>query len=214
MSRPKATEPLLIYLGMADYAVSAALVLEEEGVQKPMYFVSHVLRGPETRYPPLEKMALALVIVSRKLRPYFQSHQIKVRTCVPLRKVLTDFEASGRLLKWALELSEYNISYHLRPALKSQVLADFIAEYSTPPITSKKWELFVDGSTTQNGAGVGVSMTGPRGERLNYSIQLLFSITNNAAKYEAMIAGLTLAKEVGAREVQLFSDSQLVVRQI
>ena len=59
----------------------------------------------------------------------------------------------------------------------------------------------MDGSTSQNGAGVGISMTGPRGERLNYSIQLLFPITNNAAEYEAMIAGLNLAKEVGAREV-------------
>jgi hypothetical protein len=106
-------------------------------------------------------MALALVIASRKLRPYFQSHSIKVLTGVPLCKILTDFEASGRLLKWALELSEYDISYHPRPALKSQVLADFIAEYSVPPIASEKWELFVDGSTAQSGAGVGVSMTGP-----------------------------------------------------
>jgi hypothetical protein len=131
---------------MAEYAVSAALIMEDEGNQKPVYFVSQVLRDAETRYTPVEKMALALVMASRKLKPYFQAHPIIVLTSVPLKKALTNFEASGRLLKWALELSEYNISYQSRTALKSQILADFVAEYTVPAPSDEKLVLFVDGA--------------------------------------------------------------------
>jgi RNase H-like domain found in reverse transcriptase len=70
-------------------------------------------------------MAFALVVAARKLRPYFQVHPIKVLTSSPLKKIMTDYNASGRLLAWALELSEFEISYHPRIALKSQILTDY-----------------------------------------------------------------------------------------
>ena len=88
----------------------------------------------ETLYTQLEKLALALVRVPRKLRPYFQCHLITVLTTYLLKSILHKPELSGRLTKWTVELSEYDITFQPRTALKSQVLADFIADFA-PNIT-------------------------------------------------------------------------------
>lgn len=112
-------------------------------------------------------------------------------------------------------MSEFNITYHPHTALKSQIFADFIVEYSVPSEPPpNKWIVHVDRASSQNGVGVRVSLTGPRGEILNYALHFTFKNTNNVAEYEAMIAGLKIAGEVGAREVYLRSDSQLAVRQV
>ena len=97
-----------------------------------MYYVSKRLIDIETRYLEIKKLALALMIASRKLRLYFHSHTIRVLTNYPLRQVLQKPDASGHLLKWAIELSQLNIEFIPRPAIKGQALADFIAEFNTP----------------------------------------------------------------------------------
>lgn len=88
----------------------------------------------ETRYTQLEKLTLALVIVAHKLRSYFQCHLIIMLTMYPLKSILHKFEFSDQLTKWALELSEYDIAFQPRTALKSNVLANFIANF-TPNMT-------------------------------------------------------------------------------
>ena len=80
----------------------------------------------------MEKLVLALVITSRKLRPYFYSHTICVLTNYPLRQVLQKLDASSHLLKWAIELSQFDIEFIPRPTIKGQALVDFIAEFRTP----------------------------------------------------------------------------------
>ena len=102
-----------------------------EGKQHPVYYVSKTLVDAETRYTQLEKLALALVTVARKLRPYFQAHEVTVVSSFPLRAILHKPDISGRLTKWAVKLSEYDLSYIPRTAIKSQVLANFIADFST-----------------------------------------------------------------------------------
>ena len=78
----------------------------------------------------MEKLILALVTAARKLRPYFQAHTIEVPTEYPMKQVLHKQETSGRLMKWALELSEFDIRYKPKTAIKGQVLADFIMEFT------------------------------------------------------------------------------------
>ena len=78
-------------------SVSAALIREEEKVQKPVYYASWVLRGAEERYLPMEKLAFVLVTVARKLKPYFQAHTIVVLTDRPLRRAMSNLDAAGRL---------------------------------------------------------------------------------------------------------------------
>ena len=78
----------------------------------------------------IEKLAFALVMASRKLRHYFQAHVINVLTNHPLKKAMNKLEAIGRLIQWAIELSEFDVSYQPRNAIKAQVLADFITKFS------------------------------------------------------------------------------------
>ena len=81
-SQPR--EELFLYLVVSPVVVSTALVREEDKVQKPMYYASRALRGAEERYPPMKKLAFALVTVARKLNPYFQAHTMIVQTDKPL----------------------------------------------------------------------------------------------------------------------------------
>ncbi|KAL0405465.1 UNVERIFIED_CONTAM: hypothetical protein Slati_3860400 [Sesamum latifolium] len=110
-------------------------------------------------------MALALVVTARKLRPYFLSHPVGVRTNMPLKQVLGKPEASESLVKWAIELSEYNVSYLPRSTIKAQALADFVFEMTgiIPEEVSeeKPWLLHVDGSSTAQGNGAGIVIARP-----------------------------------------------------
>ena len=125
---------MYLYLAVTEYAISGALVREENKVQWPVYYINKRLVDAEMRYPEMEKLALALVIATRKLRPYFHSHPVWVLTNYPLRQVLQKLDALGRLLKWAIELSQFEIEYQPRPVIKGQALADFIDEFSYKPI--------------------------------------------------------------------------------
>ena len=83
--KPREKEKLYLYLSVSEKAVSAALVREEDKVQWPVYYISKSPLDIETRYPMLEKLALALMVASKKLKPYFHAHLIEVLTNYPLR---------------------------------------------------------------------------------------------------------------------------------
>ncbi|XP_072087916.1 uncharacterized protein [Arachis hypogaea] len=150
------------------------------------------LQGAELRYPRLEKLALALVFSSRRLRPYFQRHTIIVRTEQPLRQILSKPELAGRLTKWAIELSEFDIQYQPRGSVKSQYLADFVAELTQPGLEEEfsYWTLFVDGASNPQGSGAGILLESPEGIILEHSLCFSFKASNNQAEYEALVAGL------------------------
>jgi hypothetical protein len=138
LSPSKQGEELYLYLAVSPTAVSSALVARRKGQQLPVYYTSRALRGAEERYPPMEKLAFALVTAARKLRPYFQAHTIVVLTNHPLRKAMNKPDAAGRLIQWSIELSEFDIDYRPRTAIKAQALADFIAEFTTKDDEPKK----------------------------------------------------------------------------
>jgi len=219
LSRPMEGEILYLYLAVSSSAVSAALVQEEAGVQRPVYFISKALRGAEERYPRIEKLAFALVISAQKLRPYFQAHAVQVLTEHPLKKVLQKPNLSGRLVNWSVELGQFDIEFHLRTTIKGQVLADFFLEFCSVPespdhVQAPNWVIYVDSSSQGRRSGARVVMLNPEGKRFQYAIKLDFVTTNNEAEYEAVLAGLTIARELGARDIEIRSDSQIVVGQI
>jgi hypothetical protein len=166
----------------------------------------------------MEKMAFALTIASRKLRPYFQAYTIKVLTEYPLKKVLCKLDLSGRLVNWAIELSEFDIEFVSRNAIKGQVLANFVAEFTgiaeETPLKNDLWVIYVDGSAAKQSGGVGIVINTPSGEKLYNSVQLEFRVTNNKAEYEAVTAGLRIPQELGAEYVELRSDSQVIIGHI
>ena len=128
---PVEGELLTLYLAVSDFSTSAVLVRDKEQVQHPVYYCSRALRGAEERYPRMEKLILALVTAARKLRPYFQAHTIEVPTEYPMKQVLHKPETSGRLMKWAIEMSEFDIIYKPKTAIKGQILADFVIEFAS-----------------------------------------------------------------------------------
>ena len=112
-------EELYLYLAVSPYAVSSALIREEGKVQKPVYYTSRALRGAERRYPLIEKLAFALITASRKLIHFFQVYVINVMTDHLLKKAMNKLEAAGRLIQWVVELSEFDIRYQPRNAIKA-----------------------------------------------------------------------------------------------
>ncbi|XP_059428507.1 uncharacterized protein LOC132162267 [Corylus avellana] len=219
LSRAVPGEILYLYLAVSPTAVSAALIREEEGVQKPVYFISRALHGAEERYVQMEKLAFALVIASRKLRPYFQAHTINVLTKYSLKKVLRKLDLSGRLVNWAIEISEFDIHFVPRNAIKGQALADFVVEFTNIQDQEdwpkeSTWVIYVDGSSAKRNGGAGVVIITPDGRELKSSLRLEFKTTNNEAEYEAVIAGLGLAQELEAELVEVRSDSQVIVGHI
>ncbi|MCI15269.1 maturase K, partial [Trifolium medium] len=199
LSRPDDEEILYLYLSVASEAVSAALVRETHEGQKPMYFTSKALQGPELRYQQIEKVALALVNAARRLRHYFLAHTIMVRTDQPIKSLLGRPDMAGRMLKWSLELSEFDIRYERRKTLKAQVLADFVAEMTNPsPPTNgaDKWTIFVDGASNATGAGEGIILENENGILIEVSLALSFPTSNNQAEYEAFLAGLRLVEDM------------------
>jgi len=199
------------------------LVQDREDRQYPVYFVSRLLHGAEKQYPTLEKAALAVVTSARKLRHYFQSFSIQIKTDLPVKQILKRPDMTGRLVKWAIELAEYDINYEPRGPIKAQALVDFLAELTLPtplnsdqaPINSTppEWILSVDGASNQKGSGAEVVLEGPGGILIEQSLRFSFKASNNQAEYEALIAGMLLAKEIGAKKLSARSDSLLVTGQ-
>ncbi|GKV48039.1 hypothetical protein SLEP1_g54877 [Rubroshorea leprosula] len=195
LSKPAEGESLCMYLGVTEEAVSSVLLREENKNQKPICYVSKVLQGAEQNYPLAEKAAFALVYTARKLRAYFQSHQIVVYTDLPLRKILQ------------------------KPELSGQAVADFLVECISAIKEEKApehpvWVLYVDGAANVERSGAGAVLLGPDGFKSEHALRFKFQTTNNAAEYEALIYGLKLASELKVQSIQVFSDSQLVVGQV
>jgi hypothetical protein len=97
-----------------------------------MYYISEVIYDAKTRYLEVHKLLYAVLIAFRKLHHYFQVHKISVVTSNPLRVVLHNPNATGNIAKWAAELAKFELDFVARHAVKSQVLTNFIAEW-TPP---------------------------------------------------------------------------------
>ncbi|XP_042444109.1 uncharacterized protein LOC122029235 [Zingiber officinale] len=151
--------------------------------------------------------------MARWLRPYFLAHPITVLTNSTMDRALTHVEVAGQLIKWATELGEYDIQYQPRTVIKAQALADFLTEIHQ--INSEEtWKIYVDGSATHKGSGVGILLISPQGDILQLAVRLNFRATNNEAEYEALLAGLQVARHVGAAQVIIHSDSQLVTQQV
>ncbi|XP_062103922.1 uncharacterized protein LOC133815050 [Humulus lupulus] len=162
-----------------------------------------------------ETAAIAVLIredEERKLRPYFKCHPIILLTTFPLKTILHKLELSSRLTKWAIELSEYEISYRLRTSLKSQAEKELYC--LTEGQTSTIWKLHVDRSSNIRGSRLRLLLTSPQGESIEQAVRCGFKATNNEAEYEAMIVGLGLAKEIGVRRINVLNDAQLVVNQM
>jgi ribonuclease HI len=225
LTAPTTEEPMLLYISATTRVVSAALVVERkelersQKMQRPMYFISEVLFHSKTRYSQMQKLVYAILMTKCKLQHYFDAHPITVVSKYPLGEVIKNPETEGRIAKWALELMGQNIMYAPCSAIKSQILADFMAEWTemqTPPakIEHETWIMYFDGLVMKEGAGVGLAFISPQGVRMEYMVRLHFPASNNAAEKEALINSLRIAAELGIKCLEIRGDSELVVGQV
>ena len=141
-----------------------------------------------------------------------------------MRQILHKLETSGRLIKWVIELDEFDIIYKPRTAVKGQVFADFIVEFTpsnipTQPTKVTKmapdlpiWRLSIDGAANFQGSDASLILTSPDGIDVEYVLRFGFQASNNEAEYEDVIARLNLAHSMEADQLEICSDSQLVVK--
>jgi len=153
---PPPEAPLLVYLVVAQSAISSILVYEEGRKQSPIYFMSRILQPAEERYQIIEKLVLALIFSTRRLCHYFHSYNTTIKTDYPIKQVLQKPEIVGRMTAWATELSEFGLRYKSQDPIKAQFLADYLT--GLPPVAREKtfWLLSVDGSSNKKGSDVGI----------------------------------------------------------
>ncbi|GJX79936.1 reverse transcriptase domain-containing protein [Tanacetum coccineum] len=187
---PMEKEELIIYLAAARETVSAVLMTEREAKQMPIYFVSRALRGPEVNYTSMEKLVLALVHASKRLKRYFQTHPIIVITDQLIQQILADF---------------------IVERLEEESPDTLMGEEEELP---EPWILFTDGSSCTDGSGAGLILTNPKGIEFTYALRFRFDATNNEAEYESLIAGLKFTEQMGVKNLQVNVDSRLVANEV
>ena len=165
----------------------------------------------------MQKLLYTILITSRKLRHYFQAHKIKVATSYPLSDILHNKDANGRVVKWSVELGAFTIEFTPQSTIKSQALANFIAEWTKiqdppPDIRVEHWIMYFDGALNRDGAGARVLFISPKGEQLKYVLQLLFKATNNTAEYEALIHGIRIAVTLGIKRLLAYGNSKVLIQ--
>jgi ribonuclease HI len=199
---PSTGAPLLLYVVASHSAVSAALIQEKlDGKvkkQAPVYFVSKVLSPSKKNYIELEKVLYAMLMASRKLRHYFLAYHIIIPSSQPLKDIMRNREATGRIGKWAAELNEFTADW-TPGAHEEEVNKDV-----------KAWIVFCDGSWGTFGAGAAAVLVAPSKVKTCYVARLDFSCTNNIAEYEALLLGLRKLRAMGIRRAILKTDSQVI----
>jgi ribonuclease HI len=220
---PEPKSQLLLYLSASNSAVSVVLVQEkeEEGKLKqiPVYFASDALSGSKLFYSELEKIAYAIVMAARKLRHHFKGHRIRVITNQLLNDLFAKKEAYTRIIKWGAELSEYTVDFERRSAIKSQLLADFVIDWTSPTHNPGEemltpWVVQCDGAWCHKGVGISAVVTFPTGIVIRYAARLLFAndehSTNNTTEYEALLLALRKMKALGQQTFIIKTDSKVI----
>jgi len=214
---PQHGKPFTLYLSTDDTVIGSGLIQEFEGEEHVIYYLSRRLVDAETRYLAIEKLCLCLYFSCIKLRHYLLSTQCTIICKDGVVKYMLSVPIlSGRIGKWILALSEFDLRYELAKAVKGQVMADFVTQHcnAVGSLEVAPWMLFFDGSTCDQGAGMGIVLISPRGRKYEFSLPIVATSTNNQAEYKALVRGLELLRKICADAVEIFADSMLVINQL
>ncbi|XP_058003706.1 uncharacterized protein LOC110663055 [Hevea brasiliensis] len=230
LSPPIPSIPLILYLSVENMALGVMLAQEVENLERAIYYISKKLLAYEENYSLIEGTCLAVVWATKKLRHYFQTHRVIVVSRMdPLKHLFEAPMLVGKLAKWLVLLYEFDIVYETRKTIKGHVVAEFLSENpvdeeeevetafpdeSLKLVVVRPWKMYFNGAMNKSGAGIGVVLEALNREQLLMSKRLCFPATNNIAEYEACSCGLEALIAVGAKKVEVFRDSMLVVSHV
>nr|XP_023926184.1 uncharacterized protein LOC112037580 [Quercus suber] len=224
-------KPLLLYLATNSYAIGALIAQEDRsGIEQPIYYISHALKDAETRYQRAERACLAIVYASQRLRHYFLAYEVWLMTkSHAIKTLLQQPILFGRISQWLLQLSQYDLRMRTPRAVKSQAIADLLAQFpseeefplddevpgevSMAEETGEHWVMKFDGSSTTQSGGVRVVLYQRKDETVALSFKLEFPCSKNTAEHEAYLTGLATALEMGVKHLKVLGDLNLVVCQ-
>ncbi|XP_075515394.1 uncharacterized protein LOC142550036 [Primulina tabacum] len=202
---PKYGMPLKLYISDAHESIGCLLVQNNhERNEQAIYYLSRFLTPVEVKYSVIEKLCLTLYYACTKLRHYLIQSRVFVVAITDLIKYMLNRPIlSGRIGKWSLALAEFTLTYYPQKSVKGQAIADFLADHPSLdefsgeqvgfPVCGvgvRPWELKFDGSSTETTAGAGI------------------------AEYEALVIGLEILKDLGAKELLISGDSHLILKQL
>jgi hypothetical protein len=215
---PQLDKPFKLYVAADTQTIGSALIQEFEGKERVVAYLSRKLLDPETRYSAAEKLCLCVYYSCTKFRHYLLNAECVVYSKFDVIKHMLSMPIlNGRIGKWILALSEFELKFELAKAIKGQIIADFITEHRDPSIDLLEitpWALVFDGSSCGKGGGVGILLISPRGEMFEFAIPIQPTVTNNQAEYKALLRGLQYLREAGAVLVEVYGDSELVIKQL
>ena len=218
---------LKLYLSTAKESIRCLLAQNNaEGHEHVVYYLSRVLNSTKTRYTPIEKLCLALSFICTKLRHYLIKSQVYVVSQTDLMKyMLSRPIIIRRIGKWFFSLLEFTLVYFPQKSIKGQALANFLADHPSLEIQPENdvelgiyeverqpWIRKFDGPSMEKSARARIIIISQNGIKTTLSFNLTFKCTNNQAKYEALVIDLEILMELGAQEVHIIGDSQLVLR--
>uniref|UniRef100_A0A2N9IL83 Uncharacterized protein n=1 Tax=Fagus sylvatica TaxID=28930 RepID=A0A2N9IL83_FAGSY len=231
---PTPGRPLILYLTVQEASMGCMLGQQDETGKKEqaIYYLSKKFTEPETRYLLVEKTCCALAWASKKLRQYMLYYTTwLVSRMDPIKYIFEKPALTGKIARWQVLLSEFDILFVARKAIKGQAIADYLADYPSEQLelmdsefpdedvmtvdedNHGRWKLYFDGAANAVGSGIGAVLVSPKGQQTPIAVKLGFDCTNNMTEYEACIVGLQAALEFGAYELEVFGDSLLIVSQ-
>ena len=207
-----------------------AQYLEEPRKENVIYYISKKMLAYEEKYSPLEKICVALVWATRKLRHYMLAFEVLlIARMDPLKYLMEKPMQDGKTAKWVLLMLEFDIKYVTQKSVTGRAIADHLAHCSLEEVEEiqgefldediirielESWKMYFDGATNQNESGIVVLLVSPKGTHIPFFGRLNFPTTNNATKYEAYIMGLQVALGLGVKELKVYRDSALIISQI
>ncbi|XP_050914774.1 uncharacterized protein LOC127129671 [Lathyrus oleraceus] len=242
---PVPGRPLIMYLTVLDNSMGCVLGQQDETGKREhaIYYLSKKFTNCESRYSLLDKTCYALVWAARRLRQYMVCHTtLLISRMDPIKYIFKKPAVTGRIARWQMLLTEYDIQYVTQKAIKGSVLANYLAHHPTEdyhpipfdfpdedimvirdcetpgpdegPEPGSRWKLVFDGASNATGHGIGAVITSPTGYDIPFTARLCFTCTNNMAEYEACILGINEAVDLRIKILEVYGDSTLVINQI
>nr|XP_027190985.1 protein NYNRIN-like [Cicer arietinum] len=235
---PVPGKPLIMYLTVLDESMGCVLGQHDESGRKEhaIYYLSKKFTSCETRYSLLERTCCALAWAARRLRQYMLCHTTwLVSKMDPIKYIFEKPALTGRIARWQMLLSEYDLVYVTQKSIKGSALAEYLAHQPVEDYQSmqcefpdedimnlveeiessdkEKWRLVFDGASNALGHGIGAILISPENQFTPFTARLCFDCTNNIAEYEACVMGIKAAIESNVKFLEVYGDSLLVIHQ-